>query len=115
MISRRELIRGSAASVIAVSVSSPGWAQASKEVWPSRFVRLVVPFTPGGGIDAIGRLVSARLSEKWGQQIVVENKPGAGGNIASEFVARSAPDGYTVYNYRRGACGQPLSFGVHQL
>jgi tripartite-type tricarboxylate transporter receptor subunit TctC len=97
MISRRELIRGSAASVIAASPSSRGWAQASKEVWPSRFVRLVVPFTPGGGIDAIGRLVGARLSEKWGQQIVVENKPGAGGNIASEFVARSAPDGYTVY------------------
>src|SRR5215470_4604302 len=97
MISRRKLIQSSAASVVAADVSSRVWAQATKEVWPSRFVRLVVPFTPGGGIDAIGRLVGARLSEKWGQQIVVENKPGAGGNIASEFVARSAPDGYTVY------------------
>ena len=63
--------------------------------WPTRIVKLVVPFTPGGGIDAIGRIVGARLSEMWGQQVVVENKPGAGGNIASEFVARSAPDGYT--------------------
>jgi tripartite-type tricarboxylate transporter receptor subunit TctC len=97
MITRRNLIRSSTASVVAAGVSSRGWAQAAKDVWPNRFVRLVVPFTPGGGIDAIGRLVGAKLSEKWGQQIVVENKPGAGGNIASEFVARSAPDGYTVY------------------
>src|SRR4029450_8895900 len=57
----------------------------------------VVPFTPGGGIDSIGRILGARLTEIWGQQVVVENKPGAGGNIASEFVARSAPDGYTMY------------------
>ena len=65
--------------------------------WPSRVVKLVVPFTPGGGIDGIGRILGARLSEMWGQQVVIENKPGAGGNIASEFVARSAPDGYTMY------------------
>src|SRR5262249_11510547 len=65
--------------------------------WPNRVVKLVVPFTPGGGIDAIGRILGARLSEMWGQQVVIENKPGAGGNIASEFVARSAPDGYTIY------------------
>jgi tripartite-type tricarboxylate transporter receptor subunit TctC len=72
-------------------------APAFAQPWPSRFVKLVVPFTPGGGIDAIGRIIGARLSETWGQQVVVENKPGAGGNIASEFVAHSAPDGYTVY------------------
>jgi tripartite-type tricarboxylate transporter receptor subunit TctC len=70
---------------------------ASAQTWPNRNVRLVVPFTPGGGIDAIGRIIGARLSEMWGQQVVVENKPGAGGNIASDFVARSAPDGYTMY------------------
>jgi tripartite-type tricarboxylate transporter receptor subunit TctC len=60
-------------------------------------VKLVVPFTPGGGIDAIGRILGARLSEMWGQQVVVENKPGGATNIASEYVARSAPDGYTLY------------------
>src|SRR5262249_22624755 len=69
----------------------------SAEGWPSRVIKLVVPFTPGGGIDSIGRIIGARLSEIWGQQVVIENKPGAGGNIASEFVARSAPDGYTMY------------------
>src|SRR6266481_2934019 len=76
------------------------WAAAqapSPSGWPSRVVKLVVPFTPGGGIDGIGRILGARLSEMWGQQVVIENKPGAGGNIASEFVARSAPDGYTMY------------------
>ena len=74
-----------------------GTAFAQAPAWPTRFVKLVVPFTPGGGIDGLGRIVGARLSEKWGQQVVVENKPGAGGNIASEYVARSAPDGYTMY------------------
>jgi tripartite-type tricarboxylate transporter receptor subunit TctC len=69
----------------------------SAQGWPSRIVKLVVPFTPGGGIDSIGRILGARLSEMWGQQVVIENRPGAGGNIASEFVARSASDGYTMY------------------
>jgi tripartite-type tricarboxylate transporter receptor subunit TctC len=72
-------------------------AQTPAPNWPSRFVKVIVPFTPGGGIDGLARIVGARLSEKWGQQVVVENKPGAGGNIGSEFVARSAPDGYTMY------------------
>src|SRR5256712_11230047 len=94
MLTRRRVIGVSAACVLAPSlVDRRAFAQA----WPTRFVRLVVPFTPGGGIDAIGRIVGARLAEIWGQQVVVENKPGAGGNIASEFVARSAPDGYTLY------------------
>ena len=99
MITRRQLVQASAVSALAAGL--PGrsaLAQASSQpAWPSRFVRLVVPFTPGGGIDSIGRIVGAKLSEMWGQQVVVENKPGAGGNIASEFVARSAPDGYTLY------------------
>src|ERR1700716_2513640 len=99
MITRRQLIRTSAASVLAPAISSPtaGAQGTSVQAWPTRFIKLVVPFTPGGGIDEIGRIVGARLSEIWGQQVVVENKPGAGGNIASEFVARSAPDGYTMY------------------
>jgi tripartite-type tricarboxylate transporter receptor subunit TctC len=99
MITRRQLIQASATSAFAVAVGDDrALAQASSQQgWPARIVKLVVPFTPGGGIDSIGRIVGARLSEMWGQQVVAENKPGAGGNIASEFVARSAPDGYTLY------------------
>lgn len=69
-------------------------AQASS--WPNRFVRLVVPFPPGGGTDAIARVIAGRLSELWGQQMVVENKGGAATNIGTEFVARSDSDGYTM-------------------
>jgi tripartite-type tricarboxylate transporter receptor subunit TctC len=96
MITRRELVAVATASA-ALPFKWPCAARAQAPAWPSRFVKLVVPFTPGGGIDGLGRIVGARLSEKWGQQVVVENKPGAGRNIASEYVARSAPDGYTMY------------------
>ena len=95
MITRREALGTLAASAVASALASPAPAQTTP--WPQRFVRLVVPFTSGGGIDTVGRIVGARLSEIWGQQIVVENKPGAGGNIASEFVARAEPDGHTLY------------------
>src|SRR3954470_3250791 len=99
MITRRQIIQLSAASIFmpATSTSMAGAQGTSVQAWPTRFVKLVVPFTPGGGIDGIARIIGARLSEMWGQQVVVENKPGAGGNIASEMVARSAPDGYTMY------------------
>jgi len=65
--------------------------------WPARPVRVVVPFTPGGSTDITARLVSNRLQEFWGQSVVVENKPGAGGNIAADMVAHSDPDGYTIF------------------
>ncbi len=63
--------------------------------WPSRPVRFVVPFAAGGTTDILGRLVAAKLSEEYGQQFIIENKTGAGGNIAADFVAKSDPDGYT--------------------
>jgi tripartite-type tricarboxylate transporter receptor subunit TctC len=96
MLDRRKLIGYAGATALAPLAARTTLAQGSAG-WPNRIVKLVVPFTPGGGIDAVGRIIGARLSEMWGQQVVVENKPGAGGNIASEFVARSAPDGYTLY------------------
>ncbi len=99
MIDRRRLAVVASAAVLAPLLGGRTAAAqaASVQGWPSRVVKLVVPFTPGGGIDSIGRILGARLTEIWGQQVVIENKPGAGGNIASEFVARSAPDGYTMY------------------
>lgn len=71
-------------------------AQAQTEAWPQRPVRILLPFAAGGNIDVMGRLMAQRLSEKLGQQFIVENRVGGNGMIATEAVARSAPDGYTL-------------------
>ena len=93
MLSRRRLNGLIAASAVA-PISFRGVALA--QAWPARVVRLVVPFPPGGGTDGVARIVAAKLSEIWGQQVVIENRGGAGSNIGSEAVARSDPDGYTI-------------------
>ena len=64
--------------------------------YPTRAVRLMVPFPPGGATDIVGRLVSAKMQDVWGQPVVVENKPGAGTVVGTDYVAKSAPDGYTL-------------------
>jgi tripartite-type tricarboxylate transporter receptor subunit TctC len=64
--------------------------------FPSRPVKIVVPYTAGGGTDAVVRPLAQRLSEKWGQPVVIENRPGAGTSIGAESVARSPADGYTL-------------------
>jgi tripartite-type tricarboxylate transporter receptor subunit TctC len=92
MISRRHLITTSAAAVLSPAVIGRVQAQ----TWPNRFVRLVVPFPPGGGTDAVARVLSVKLSEMWGYNMVVENRGGGATNIGTESVVRAEPDGYTV-------------------
>ena len=71
-------------------------ASAHGQSFPSRPVTVIVPFSPGTGIDILARVIAPKLSEKWGQPVVVENKAGASGNIGTDAVAKSAPDGYTL-------------------
>jgi len=69
---------------------------AQAQTYPAKPVRLVVPFPPAGGNDVFARIVAQKLSEAWKQQVLVENRPGAGGSVGTEFAAKSAPDGYTL-------------------
>ena len=69
---------------------------ASAQTYPAKPVKLLVGFPAGGGLDVLARIIGQRVSEQWGQPIIIENKPGAGSNIAGEIAAKSAPDGYTL-------------------
>src|SRR5881296_600974 len=84
------------AIALALAAHALAAGAAGAQSFPTRPMRFIVGFTPGGGVDINARLLAAKLSELLGQQVVVENKPGAGTNIANEYVARSAPDGYTL-------------------
>ncbi|WP_315835647.1 tripartite tricarboxylate transporter substrate binding protein [Bradyrhizobium prioriisuperbiae] len=90
MLDRRHFL---AAALAAPSIAT---SPARAADWPGQPVRLIVPFAPGGATDVIGRLLATRLSEIWGQQVVVDNLPGADANIGSEVAAKAAPDGYTM-------------------
>jgi tripartite-type tricarboxylate transporter receptor subunit TctC len=74
-----------------------GTVPAAAQTYPSKTITIVVPASPGGVVDTLGRQMAQRLTEKWGQQVVVENRPGANNSIAAEYVSKSAPDGHTLF------------------
>jgi tripartite-type tricarboxylate transporter receptor subunit TctC len=104
-LDRRAVLRG-AAALGGLSLLP---RRARAEQWPTRPVKLVVPFAAGGTTDILARVVAAKISEEYGQQFIVENKTGAGGNIAAEFVAKAEPDGYTF------VVGTPGTHAINQF
>ena len=103
---RSAMARLLAAALAPASMLAPAQAQAA---WPIRPITLVIPFPPGGQTDVVGRLVGERLSQRLGQPVVVENRPGVNGSLASEAVARARADGYTL------VIGGPGTHAINQL
>ena len=95
-VSRRRAIAAFISATAAGTLGSAMVAPAMAQAFPSKPIRIVVPYPPGGSSDIIARAISQGLSEALGQSVIVENKPGANGNLGAEFVARAAPDGHTV-------------------
>src|SRR5690606_2986739 len=83
-------------ALVAAAVMAVAAAPASAQSWPSRPIKLVIPFPAGGATDIVGRTIAQKLSAALGQNVVVENRPGAGGTIGADQVAKAAPDGYTI-------------------
>ena len=92
MLTRRQAVGLCAGSVLAPALGRPALAQGG---WPNRVVKVIVPFPPGGGTDVVARILNNRLSEVWGQQVIIENKPGGNAMIGMGFVAKAPADGYT--------------------
>lgn len=82
--------------IVALVLATAGAGVAHAQAWPVKPVRIMVGYVPGGGVDTTARIVAAALTEHWGTQVIVENRPGAAGNIATEVTAKAAPDGYTL-------------------
>jgi len=87
-----KIVATSALILGALSISGMAWSQD----YPTRPVRLIVPYPPGGGNDTLARIFGQKLAERWGQQVVIDNRPGAGTTLGTQLAARAAPDGYTI-------------------
>jgi len=93
------------AAIAALGLAAPGPALAQK--WPEKTVRIVVPFTPGGGTDILARVLGQKLTESWGQPVVVDNRPGASGTVGTAVVARASADGQMMLIVPAGYAGNP--------
>jgi tripartite-type tricarboxylate transporter receptor subunit TctC len=91
----------------AVAVVLAAISLAAADNYPSKPIRVLVPFAAGGAVDTLARLVGQKLSEEIGQPVIIENRAGAGGNLASDVVAKSPPDGYTVLQTVNGIAISP--------
>ena len=98
----RRLIR-SATALLILALAPPSMAQN----WPSKPLKVVIPFAPGGAVDSTGRVIGAKLQEILGQPVIIENKPGVGGNLAADSVAKSDPDGHTILQTTIGQAMSP--------
>jgi tripartite-type tricarboxylate transporter receptor subunit TctC len=87
---------GAALLALGTTMAFAGAVHAQAPAYPTKAVRMIIALAPGGGVDTTGRIIAQKLSETWGQPFVADNRPGAGGTIAANAVAQSAPDGYTV-------------------
>lgn len=95
--------------VLLVGLGVPVFALSQS--YPSKPVRFIIPFAPGGGADLVGRLLGQKLADIWEQPVIIDNRPGAGANIAAEISARAAPDGYTVFQFN---IANAIAVSVHK-
>src|SRR5690242_7673924 len=104
------------AALFLALAAGTAWGQASN--YPTKTIRMVIALAPGGGVDTTGRYIGAQLSQMWGQSIVAENRPGAGGSIASDIVAHAPADGYTMLVNSSGITITPslmkLGYNAHK-
>src|SRR5471032_355764 len=91
--------------VAALAVAAISAAVAADRTYPTKPIRLIVPYAPGGGNDTLARVIGGKLSEAWNQQVIIDNRPGANGLVACEITATAAPDGYTLLMANIGSHG----------
>jgi tripartite-type tricarboxylate transporter receptor subunit TctC len=103
-------VAGKFVALLLAAQSAASLAFAAEPAYPNRAVRIIVPLAPGGGTDNLTRIMAPRLTELLGQQVVVENRPGAGGQIGTDFVAKAAADGYTILNVESSFASNPSLF-----
>ena len=92
----------SCSALLILLTSVAGIAHAQTAPYPSKSIRMIIALAPGGGVDTIGRFIGQRLSQTWGQPVIADNRPGAGGAIAAELLAKAPPDGYTMLTTSSG-------------